>query len=1192
MKRTAQIFRLAALSGLLLLGAMAAPQAMAQSLTGQLIGTVNDENRAIIPNAVVKLTNELSGDVRATKTNSEGVFAIAAVPTGTYRLTVEAQGFGKFEMKGLTINPGDKRTLDNIALTPGTVESIVEITATPELAQLDSGEKSSTITGAQMQNLSMVGRSAAELLKILPGMTAITGLGNQPGYNGEAIGINGNGDGGKQSALGNFSGNGTRAEAMDIVADGAHVSDPGCNCATPVNINPDMVAEFKVLSSNYSAENSKGPVVLNAISKAGGKAFHGMAYGYLRDYRLNSNDWRFNRNAQERPQSQYFFPGFNLGGPVLLPGTGFNKNRNKLFFYVGFEYYKQKLDTGLLQARVPTEAMRRGDFSDAAYLRLFPSIQINAQPGNRNGITGITNGVIPANLVDPTGQKLLSFFPTPNVEPTSNPFGYNYVKSLLLDQNMKQTLTRIDYNISERTKFYARYNLQTELQRFPVSLWAGRTPGQVPYPTEIQGLNRTDSVSGSMTHVFSPTLTNEVVFGYTYIDFPNQYAEPDKVSKQAIGINLTGLYKNGYPFVPNVNIGGNQAFYQNNGGFEPILFARKHLLTFADNLTKVLARHTLKGGVYYQFTVNNQPSSGTTQGAITTSISNNITSGNSFADLLLGRLNSYNEQNKNVLNNMGFHTFEFYVQDSWKAARGLTLDLGVRFYRMGLWYDREGIGFAVFDPAKFNAADAAAGKLPGVLYNQIDSSLPLSGASVKPLFVAPRFGFAWNPWGAGKTVLRGGLAISVYHDAQQPYASTINVAAGVRTASLAAVPATGQILTFNYINNATSRDALITSFNALDLNDDRQPMNANYSFTIQRRLPWQMMLETAYVGNQSRNQMNLGTPNINVVPENSPGCLNLANTNCDQFRVYPGYQNINYYTHVDRQNYNSLQMTLSRQTGRYGLMATYTFSKALGQLGAGQGAGGDIFDKQGRNYGILSYDRTHVFNVAYSLEAPDIARNWLNSDSKMLRGALDGWQVSGILQMASGYPLQANSFNFRLTGNLQQCRDIATCQPNANGTFNAADLVTLYPVGNSRAIVGTTNTSAQPFITCDPRENLGENQFMNLNCFAPPSPGRNGNYLFPYLKGPGFFNSDLSLFKNFRLAEKKKLQFRLSANNILNHPLRALTTDNLTLEYVTDNPKSAAPKLVPSANTLNRFGRVTDNKTGRRIVTLAVKFYF
>jgi hypothetical protein len=1166
--------------------------AWAQSLTGQLTGTVADENGAVIPNAEITLTNEESGDVRKTQSNGEGVFAFAAIPAGSYRLTLEARGFGKSELKGLKFSPGDKRTLDRVTLKAGTVESIVEVTATPELAQLDSGEKSTTLTSAQMQNLSMVGRSAAELIKILPGMTSITGLDNQPGYNGEAMGINGNGDSGKQSALGTFSGNGTRADAMDIVSDGAHVSDPGCNCATPVNLNPDMVAEFKVLSSNYSAENSKGPVVLNAISKSGGKQFHGMVYSYLRDYHLNSNDWRFNRAGTQRPQSKYFFPGFNLGGPVLIPGTNFNQNRNKLFFFVGFEYYSQRLDTGLLQARVPTEAMKRGDFSDAAYLRLFQSAQINARPGNRNGLTGINNGIIPANQLDPIGQKLINLFPNPNTQPTANPFGYNYVRSLLLDQNMKQTLTRIDYNVSEKTKFYARYNLQTELQRFPVSLWAGRTPGQVPYPTEIQAPNRSDSMTGSLTHVFSPTLTNETIFGYTYIDFPNQYADTKAIDKQALGIDFKGLYKNGYPFIPNVNIGGNQAFYTNNGGFEPILFARKHLMTLADNVTKVLARHTFKAGAYYQFTVNNQPSSGATQGAITTNTNNNISSGNAFADLLLGRLNSYAEQNKNVLNNMGFHTFEFYGQDSWKAARGLTLDLGVRFYRMGLWYDREGIGFAVFDPSKFNAADAAAGRLPGVLYNKIDANIPLSGASVAPLFVAPRIGFAWNPWGDGKTVFRGGVAVNVYHDQQSPYAGTINVAAGVRNANLAARPTPDQILTFQYINNATARDGLITSFNALDPNDNRQPMNYNYSFTIQRRLPWQVMLETAYVGNQSVNQMNNGTPNINVVPENHPGCLNLSNTNCDQFRIFPGYQNINYFTHVDRQNYNSWQTTLSRQSGKYSVLATYTFSKALGQLGGGQGAGGDIFDKANRNYGILSYDRTHVFNVAYSLEAPNFARDWMKSGNKFAQGVLDGWQISGIGQMASGYPLQANSFNFRLQGNLQQCRDIATCQPNANGTFNAADLMTVYSVGNSRAITGTVNTSAQPFITCDPRAGVSGDQFMNLNCFAPPSPGRNGNYIFPYMKGPKFLNADLSLFKNFQFAEKKKLQFRISANNFMNHPLRALTTDNLLLEYITDNPKSATPKLVPSANTLARFGRVTENKTGRRIVTLAVKFYF
>src|SRR5262249_23264023 len=295
-------------------------------------------------------------------------------------------------------------------------------------------------------------------------------------------------------------------------------SDPGCNCATPVNINPEMVEEFKVSTSNFGADVSKGPVVLTAIAKGGGKDFHGAGYLYARHFALNSNDWSFNKNAQPRPENQYFSPGGNIGGPVVIPGTHFNKNRDKLFFFVGFEYYRQRIDTGLLQSRVPTEANRNGDFSDAAYLARLGSTQVSTVPaGNStNGLTGIVNGKIPSNLFDPTGKALINLLPLPNVDPGSNSFGYNYVQAIDLDQNSRQTLTRVDYNISEKTKFFTRYNLQTELQQFPVGLW-WRNPGQVPYPTPVQAPNRSDSVSASLTRIFTPSLTNEVVFGYSFI---------------------------------------------------------------------------------------------------------------------------------------------------------------------------------------------------------------------------------------------------------------------------------------------------------------------------------------------------------------------------------------------------------------------------------------------------------------------------------------------------------------------------------------------------------------------------------------------------------------------------------------------------------------------------------------------------
>ena len=192
----------------------------------------------------------------------------------------------------------------------------------------------------------------------MPGFAIQNGTSNSANYNGGTIGINANGDAGSQSPLNNaYSYNGLPGNSLDITADGAHVSDPGCNCDTPVNPNLDMIAEFKVLTSNFSAENQKGPAVVSSVAKSGGKEFHGSAFFYARNYTLNANDAQFNASGQPRPENKYYYPGGTMGGPVLIPGTGFNKNRNKLFFFTGFEYFYQVLDTGLLRATVPTPGM-------------------------------------------------------------------------------------------------------------------------------------------------------------------------------------------------------------------------------------------------------------------------------------------------------------------------------------------------------------------------------------------------------------------------------------------------------------------------------------------------------------------------------------------------------------------------------------------------------------------------------------------------------------------------------------------------------------------------------------------------------------------------------------------------------------------------------------------------------------------
>src|SRR6266851_8735210 len=336
----------------------------AQSIYGTITGTVYDPSGAVVANANVVLKNVASGDVRRGATNSDGYFSFSSVPTGSYTLTVEATGFQKTVTEGIAVTGAASLSFPiKLAIGSATTEVKVEGIA-DQIIPTDSGEKSIVLAQRQLQDFSQVSRNAAEFIKILPGFVPSNGLQSGANYSGEVIGINGNGDGGSQSPLnGAYVANGVgtantgangSTQNIDITADGAHVSDPGCNCATPVNPNGDMIQEFKVLTSNFSAENSHGPIVINTIAKSGGQDFHGEAYLYARHFSMNANHWLNDRTNQPKPANKFFFPGGNIGGPVRFPHSDFNHNRDKLFFWTGFEYYYQNLDTGLLADTVPT----------------------------------------------------------------------------------------------------------------------------------------------------------------------------------------------------------------------------------------------------------------------------------------------------------------------------------------------------------------------------------------------------------------------------------------------------------------------------------------------------------------------------------------------------------------------------------------------------------------------------------------------------------------------------------------------------------------------------------------------------------------------------------------------------------------------------------------------------------------------
>ncbi|MEJ2007718.1 MAG: carboxypeptidase regulatory-like domain-containing protein [Acidobacteriota bacterium] len=1196
---------------LALMVAFAAP-ASAQGLFATLTGIVSDPSGAVVPGATVKLINEASGSTRVTTTDASGYYTFASVIVGdfTYKLTVESKGFSTYVAPGLTILGGEKRNI-NVTLQVGSTTQTVEVSGVvSSIVPVDSGEKSQTLTSRQIQDFVQVGTDAAEFIKIMPGFSIQNNTNNVANYTGEVIGINANGDAGSQSPLNNaYSYNGLPSNSLDIMADGAHVSDPGCNCDTPVNPNSNMVSEMKVNMSNFNAENQKGPIVVSSVTKSGGSHFHGSGFFSARNFALNANDALNNANGAPKPENKYYYPGFTFGGPVLIPGTGFNKKREKLFFFTGYQYFYQVLDTGLLRATLPNPAMLNGDFSTASLEKIGDAnnnyVTASGAPAGvacldsgGNPITPYTpclnsaalalypGGIIPPSQLSSSMLNLMKLYPAVNANPNQTG-GYNYVQSQIFNQNNVQWATRVDYNISDNTKMFVRYNLQRETQQFPVGLW-WRNGSQVPYPTPVLGKNRSDSVSVSLTHVFSPTLTNEFVFGYTFIGFPNVFEDPAKVDRTKLGVDITGLFKNNVAQIPSFGqFGGEAALVFNVGGFEAGgpsagLYANKYMPSISDTVAKVIAKHTLKAGFYWEWIRNAQPANNYTNGLLTFQASGNTnTTGDAYADQVLGILNSYQETNFNRINDIAYNSYEWFLQDDWKVTKRLTLNLGLRFSHIQPWADRLGFGYPIFNPANYSSSCAAAPTYCGFEWYKKDPSIPLGGFPTRALFYQPRVGVAYDIFGKGKTVLRGGWGRYYFHAGQ--FTNGLDASAGVESVTVgynAPLPGGGtQPLLVDPLQqfpgaaglNSLPFSAVAAAPAAVDSMDDKEPYTDSYNATISQRMPWSSMLQIAYVGNRTRDipstgnggTLGINTYNINLVPvgamlASNNGGVDPNSLVADQFRPFLGYSNLYVTTSNGYSNYNALQVTWNRTKGRYGLALNYTYGKAMGILGV---ASGPLFNEFNLddNYGVLASNRTHIFNAAYSIQLGD------HTKRKLAGAFINGWQVSGITEIESGANLPAfRSENFGM--NLNSAKIPGT-------DFNISNV----------SVLGTPNIQLNPVVTCNPSEGLGSHQYINPNCFSVPMQiGQNGPTVMHPIYGPAFVASDLGLFKTFKITESQNLQFRVEGYNFLNHPLWSFPgQQNLNLSFDPTTGKVNNPL----------FGTTT-TKQGHRVIELSVRYEF
>jgi hypothetical protein len=1191
---------------------------VAQGVFGTLDGVLTDPTGAVVPNAKITLTDATSGSARNTVSDGAGFYNFPSVPVGTYNLSVSAAGFKDYAASNIALGGGEHRSV-NVTLSVGTAAQTVSVNAENiALATTDSGERSFALDTKELENFTQVGSNAAEYIKIVPGFGVQNGTSNKSNYNGATIGINANGDSGSQSPLNSaYSYNGLPNNSLDIVSDGAHVSDPGCNCDTPVNPNSDFLQEFKVLTSNFAAEDQKGPILITSVTKAGGTSYHGSAFFTARNAALNANDWLNNYSNVKQPQDKYYYPGGTIGGPIFIPGTRFHKNNTKLFFWTGFEYYYQVLDTSLLRATVPPASELAGDFSPESVAQegtitsagIAPGQLTNAAIAKFGGTTQLSPCSGPANgsCLDPNMLALAKLFPAPNVNPNTTG-GYNYTQSEIFNQNNRQWAIRGDWNISDATKVFVRYNYQREVQQFPVGLWWRQTD-QVPYPTPIEGKNKSDSISGSITHVFNPTMTNETVFAFTYVGFPNVFADPAKVNRSNVGYNYKGVFNNGVAQIPSfggTGGTGEAALIFNPGGFEAGgatagLFADKWMPSMSDTMTKVKGDHTLKVGFFYEWIRNSQPDNNDTNGYSDVSVGNTFSYGNEYADLLTGNLNAYTEYSFNRLNTINYNTVEFFVQDTWKATRKLTLNYGVRFTHFQPWQDALGFGYPVFVQSAFSPSCASS--YCGYEWHAQNPSVPVGGFPTRTLFYQPRLGAAYDIYGTGRTVVRGGWGRFYYHSGQ--FTSGLDASAGVKSANLSPSnwvggagcptnPSTGSNLIVGQLS-CLNVAATPSTPAAVDSTDNNQPYSDSWSVNLDQQTPWQGLLEVGYVGNRSRDQLNESGGQgsaFNLVPYGSMlSATNPATANANLYRPLQGYGNVLQSTNNIYANYNAMQVSWVRHAGRSVIQANYTWQKAMGIVSPTN----DPFSLSA-NYGPQASDRRNLFNAAYSFDLGTVVHS-----NAFVDGAVNGWQLSGITQLESGSNLTyggsistaAPNLNYNMaitcvataaeTAAGKSCPQSAAIIPGSISTANPTGIAI-----NNQSILGTSDQALNPLYTCgNNAAKPGPHVFVNSACFAAPTvPGQGGPVMLPVAYGPAFFDSDLSIFKNFQIRESMKLQIRAQAYNFLNHPLYSFPTgSNLTLQFQQD-PVS---QVITQANST--FGQAYQ-KQGQRVMEFGAKFYF
>jgi hypothetical protein len=1133
----------------LLLGALVvlfAAQGLAQEAT--IVGTVTDPSGAAVANAKVTLTNLETGVAKVFTTNGDGQYTAVDIHIGHYDVKTEASGFKTAERKGMVLQVGDRARAD-FQLEVGGQQETVTVEANTIAVQADTGEVSNVITGDQIQNLSTNGRSIYQLAALAPGASsAITTAPNTP--------VGGNA---------NVEYNGLRQNHNIYLLDGGEDDDRGGAGGMSIAPSADAIAEFRTLTSNYSADyglSSAGTNVM--VLRSGTKQIHAAAWEFNRNDAFDARTYN-NQNCNAgvctpspKAEVRYNTFGFNVGGPVTF-GKLYNADKNKTFFFYNMEWRKY-IDGGNFTTTVPPTSWYTGTFGSQkvtvpAAAQVAPSVLFANCPGGVAPVGIVHGAAFPGNQV-PTcmisaqatalltaGGKYGGIFPAPTNGGNQFQGGNNS------PTNLREEIVRIDHNFNSKFSVFGHFIDESVQQTFGSSLWNWSN-------TPVQGTafgNPSYSAVVHTTYAISPTLLNEVAFNYN----GNRISISPTGLVSATGTQYDTSHRlftgpNSDSRLPNISLQGATGTQYGNNSWP--WYNKADDYQIRDDISWTKGAHQMKMGGSWAIYKKYQQLFGNTQGGF--NFSGNYT-GVDFADFLLGLSSQYTElavQDYGYWNNI---STALYFQDNWRVNKRLTLNLGLRWDGIPHTYEANN-RMGNFYPNLYNPADAALLDTNGnICSGPANAGLgtnpgctqasPALGGSPNPILKAagtqfylngigipgttpgvpkglvntnwaafgPRIGWAYDLTGSGKTIFRGGFG-AMYERIQGndmynagpniPFSSSVSF----NNVEL------NNPSTFLVSGKTAVAPITVASITGLAVNQYKPPVAYQWSAGIQHSLASRTVLAVMYVGNQSRHQNYY--QDINLPSQANLVGVMAGTTQRNTVNPYLGFGSIAQSTNGANAHYNGLQVDLNSQIKRdLSLRVFYTLSRSIDpsiSTGTG-GGGGDLTHVsnpyQGWQYdvGRSGYDRLHnlSFNFIYNL--PFMRHN----SNALARTLVGGWEFSGIVTIESGTPLNVTlSGGQPITGTSCPCYDQGG---NGIGASNRPD---------KAGAISAPHTKQQ--------------WISAASGFAYPAVGSFGNLGYDSIDGPGRDNWNLSLFKNFVINEARGSQFelRLETFNTFNHP--------------------------------------------------------